>query len=207
MLLILAFLVYGGLIKSNGLDRKGKTKMSKDTSKTQTVLKNGVSKIVKIDHDSRVKIAEIIKELTTKDPANPDRPIFSQRQVASEWTRQANKTISQTTVAQYLGALFVVETAGANFDAVVNVLQDRKAGIKISDISTPAQAKAIVKDRGLMSAPKRKPRKTTPAKKINVVDQVKAIRKDQAEAPRLDNATRTQLIEQLNNWLKALTQA
>lgn len=179
--------------------------MSKDTSKTQTILKNGVSKIIKIDHDSRVKIAEIIKELTS--PSNPDQPAFSQRQVAIEWSAQAGKPISQTTVSQYLGALFVVETAGANFDAVVNVLQDRKAGIKISDISTPAQAKAIVKDRNLAQAPKRKARKTAPAKKVNVVDQVKAIRKAQADAPRLDNATRAQLIEQLNNWLKALTQA
>ena len=89
----------------------------------------------------------------------------------------------------------------------MNVLQDRKAGVKISDISTPAQAKAIVKDRGLMAEPKRKSRKTTPAKKVNVVDQVKALRKAQADAPRLDNATRAELIEQLTNWVKALTQA
>jgi hypothetical protein len=179
--------------------------MSKDTSKTQTILKNGVSKIIKIDHDSRMKIAQILKELTS--PSNPDQPAFSQRQIASEWSAQAGKPISQTTVSQYLGALYVVEQTNANFDAVVNVLQDRKAGIKISDINTPAQAKAIVKDRNLAQAPKRKPRKTTPAKKINVVDQVKAIRKAQAQAPRLDNATRAQLIQEINNWLVALTQA
>ena len=179
--------------------------MSKDTSKTQTILKNGVSKIIKIDHDSRMKIAQILKELTS--PSNPDQPAFSQRKIAEEWSAQAGKTISQTTVSQFLGALYVVEQTNANFDAVVNVLQDRKAGIKISDVATPAQAKAIVKDRNLAQAPKRKTRATTPAKKINVVDQVKAIRKAQAQAPRLDNATRAQLIQEINNWLVALTQA
>jgi len=179
--------------------------MSKDISKTQTILKNGISKIIKIDHDSRMAIAKILKELTS--PTKEGQPAFSQRQIASEWSAQAGKPISQTTVSQYLGALYVVEETNANFDAVVNVLQDRKAGIKISDISTPAQAKAIVKDRNLAQAPKRKPRKATPAKKVSVVDQVKAIRKAQAQAPRLDNATRAQLIEEINNWLKALTQA
>ena len=80
--------------------------MSKDTNKIDAVLKNGVSKIVKIDHDSRVKIAEIIKELVS--PSNPDAPKFSQHQVAREWSSQAGKPISQTTVSQYLGALYVV---------------------------------------------------------------------------------------------------
>jgi hypothetical protein len=59
------------------------------------------------------------------------------------------------------------------------------------------------------SAPSAATRMDKPKAKAtaNVVDQVKALRKAQAESARLDNATRAQLIEQLTNWVKALTQA
>jgi hypothetical protein len=69
----------------------------------------------------------------------------------------------------------------------------------------PAKAKELE----LTTAPVRKVRTAKPKAKAtaNVVDQVKALRKAQAESARLDNATRAQLIEQLTNWVKALTQA
>lgn len=166
----------------------------------QAELKSAVRKIVAKEQQAIEYIGAILKDLIANG--------HSQRHIVAEWSAQAGRTISQSTVSQYVA--IVESKSGANAQALLKAMQTPKAkgGLTVEEVRTLAPAKA--KELNLTTAPVRKVRTAKPkakAQAVSVVDQVKALRKAQAESPRLDNATRAQLIEQLNNWLKALTQA
>ena len=175
---------------------------AKDKSKLggQAELKSAVKKIVAKEHQAIEYIGAILKGLLADG--------HSQRHIVAEWSAQAGRTISQSTVSQYVA--IVESKSGANAQALLKAMQTpvAKGGLTVEQVRTLAPAKA--KELELTTAPVRKVRTTKPkanAPKVNVVDQVKALRKAQADAPRLDNATRAQLIQEINNWLQALTQA
>jgi hypothetical protein len=161
----------------------------------QAELKSAVKKIVAKEQQAIEYIGAILKDLLANG--------HSQRKIVAEWSAQAGRTISQSTVSQYVA--IVESKSGANAQALLKAMQGNKLTVESVRTLTPAKAKEM----NLTSAPVRKVRTAKPkaTAKVNVVDQVKALRKAQADAPRLDNATRAQLIEQLNNWLQALTQA
>lgn len=175
------------------------TKQEKSKLGGQAELKSAVRKIVAKEQQAIEYIGAILKDLIANG--------HSQRSIVAEWSAQSGRTISQSTISQYVA--IVESKSGANAQALLKAMQTPKAkgGLTVEEVRTLTPAKA--KESALMTAPTRKVRTPKPkaTKTANVVDQVKAIRKAQAEAPRLDNATRAELIEQLNNWLKALTQA
>ena len=171
------------------------TKQDKSKLGGQAELKSAVRKIVAKEQQAIEYIGAILKDLIANG--------HSQRSIVAEWSAQAGRTISQSTVSQYVA--IVESKSGANAQALLKAVQGKTLSVEQVRTLTPAKAKEL----NLMSAPVRKVRTAKPKAKatVNVVDQVKAIRKAQADAPRLDNATRAQLIEQLTNWVKALTQA
>jgi hypothetical protein len=193
---------YFWYIKPNGLATKGENQVNaKDKSKLggQAELKSAVKKIVAKEHQAIEYIGAILKDLLAGG--------HSQRSIVAEWSAQAGRTISQATVSQYVA--IVESKSGANAQALLKAVQTpvAKGGLTVEQVRTLTPAKA--KELELTTAPVRKIRTAKPKAKAtaNVVDQVKALRKAQAESARLDNATRAQLIEQLTNWVKALTQA
>lgn len=161
----------------------------------QAELKSAVRKIVAKEQQAIEYIGAILKDLIANG--------HSQRHIQAEWSAQAGRTISQSTISQYVA--IVESKSGANAQALLKAVQGKVLTVEQVRTLTPAKAKEL----NLTTAPVRKVRTAKPKAKAtaNVVDQVKAIRKAQADAPRLDNTTRAQLIEQLNNWLQALTQA
>lgn len=174
---------------------------AKDKSKLggQAELKSAVRKIVAKEHQAIEYIGAILKDLLAGG--------HSQRSIVAEWSAQAGRTISQATISHYVA--IVESKSGANAQALLKAVQTpvAKGGLTVEQVRTLTPAKA--KELELTTAPVRKIRTAKPKAKAtaNVVDQVKALRKAQAESARLDNATRAQLIEQLTNWVKALTQA
>lgn len=161
----------------------------------QAELKSAVRKIVAKEQQAIEYIGAILKDLISKG--------HSQRSIVAEWSAQAGRTISQSTVSQYVA--IVESKSGANAQALLKAMQGNKLSVEQVRTLTPTKAKELE----LTTAPVRKARTAKPkaTKTASVVDQVKALRKAQAESPRLDNATRAELIEQLTNWVKALTQA
>jgi hypothetical protein len=173
--------------------------MSKEKVGAKGALKAEVKKIVAKEHQTIEYIGGILKGLLADG--------HSMRSIVAEWSAQAGRTISQATVSQYVA--IVESKSGANAQALLKAVQNpvAKGGLTVEQVRTLTPAKA--QELKLTTAPGRKVRTAKPKAKAtaNVVDQVKALRKAQAESARLDNATRAQLIEQLTNWVKALTQA
>lgn len=170
-------------------------KNEKEKVGAKVALKSAVKKIVAKEHQTIEYIGGILKDLLAEG--------HSQRSIRDEWSAQAGRTISQATISQYVA--IVESKSGANAQALLKAVQGKALTVEQVRTLTPAKAKEM----NLITAPVRKVRTAKPkaTPKANVVDQVKALRKAQADAPRLDNTTRAQLIEQLNNWLQALTQA
>lgn len=171
------------------------TKQDKSKLGGQAELKSAVKKIVAKEQQTIEYIGAILQDLLSKG--------HSQRSIVAEWSAQAGRTISQATVSQYVA--IVSSKSGANAQALLKAVQGKVLTVEQVRNLTPAKAKEL----NLMTAPVRKVRTAKPkaTKTASVVEQVKALRKAQAESPRLDNATRAELIEQLTNWVKALTQA
>jgi hypothetical protein len=188
---------YFWYIKPNGLGAKEKRDrtMSKEKVGAKVALKSEIKKIVVKEQQTIEYIGGILKGLIADG--------HSQRSIVAEWSAQAGRTISQATVSQYVA--IVESKSGANAQALLKAVQGKVLTVEEVRTLTPAKAKEL----NLNTAPVRKVRTAKPKAKAtaNVVDQVKALRKAQAESARLDNATRAQLIEQLTNWVKALTQA
>jgi len=179
--------------------KRNEIEMSKEKIGAKVALKSEVKKIVAKEHQAIEYIGGILKGLIADG--------HSMRSIVAEWSAQAGRTISQATVSQYVA--IVESKSGANAQALLKAVQTpvAKGGLTVEQVRTLTPAKA--QELKLTTAPVRKVRTAKPkaTKTANVVDQVKALRKAQAESARLDNATRAELIEQLTNWVKALTQA
>jgi hypothetical protein len=167
MLPILANRVYGGYIKSNGLDRKGKTEMSKEKLGAKVALKAQVKKIVAKEHQTIEYIGGILKALLADG--------HSQRSIVAEWSAQAGRTISQATVSQYVA--IVSSKSGANAQALLKAVQGKTLTVEQVRTLTPAKAQEM----NLMTAPVRKVRTSKPKAKATSTpapaDQINAINK------------------------------
>lgn len=148
---------------------KHESKSSKLGAKPKLV--SEIKKIVAKEQQAIEYIGAILKDLLAEG--------HSQRAIVAEWSKQAGRTISQSTVSQYVA--IVESKSGANAQALLKAMQTPKAkgGLTVEEVRTLTPAKA--KESALMTAPVRKVRTAKPkAKATNApapADQINAINK------------------------------
>jgi hypothetical protein len=153
--------------------RKGSAMTKQEKSKLggQAELKSAVKKIVAKEQQAIEYIGAILKDLLAGG--------HSQRSIVAEWSAQAGRTISQSTISQYVA--IVESKSGANAQALLKAMQTPKAkgGLTVEEVRTLTPAKA--KESALMTAPVRKVRTAKPkAKATNApapAEQINAISK------------------------------
>jgi hypothetical protein len=152
----------GLLLKENQVNAKDKSKLG-----GQAELKSAVKKIVAKEHQTIEYIGAILKDLLAGG--------HSQRSIVAEWSAQAGRTISQSTISQYVA--IVESKSGANAQALLKAVQGKALSVEQVRTLTPAKAKEL----NLMSAPVRKVRTPKPkAKATNApapAEQINAINK------------------------------
>ena len=143
------------------------TKQEKSKLGGQAELKSAVRKIVAKEQQAIEYIGAILKDLIANG--------HSQRHIVAEWSAQAGRTISQSTVSQYVA--IVESKSGANAQALLKAVQGKTLSVEQVRTLTPAKAKEL----NLMSAPVRKVRTAKPkAKATNApapAEQINAISK------------------------------
>jgi hypothetical protein len=148
---------------------KHESKSSKVGAKPKLV--SEIKKIVAKEQQAIEYIGAILKDLLAEG--------HSQRVIVAEWSKQAGRTISQSTVSQYVA--IVESKSGANAQALLKAMQTPKAkgGLTVEEVRTLTPAKA--KESELMSAPVRKVRtpkpKATPKATASPADSINAINK------------------------------
>jgi hypothetical protein len=146
------------------------TKQEKSKLGGQSELKSAVKKIVAKEHQAIEYIGAILKDLIANG--------HSQRHIQAEWSAQAGRKISQSTISQYVA--IVESKSGANAQALLKAMQTpvAKGGLTVEQVRTLAPAKA--KELELTSAPVRKVRTAKPKAKATApapAEQINAISK------------------------------
>ena len=133
----------------------------------QAELKSAVKKIVAKEHQAIEYIGAILKDLIANG--------HSQRKIVEEWSAQAGRKISQSTISQYVA--IVESKSGANAQALLKAVQGKVLTVEQVRTLTPAKAKEL----NLTTAPVRKVRTAKPkAKATNApapAEQINAINK------------------------------
>ena len=174
---------------------------AKDKSKLggQAELKSAVRKIVAKEQQAIEYIGAILKDLLADG--------HSQRSIVAEWSAQAGRKISQSTISQYVA--IVESKSGANAQALLKAMQTpvAKGGLTVEQVRTLTPAKA--KESELMSAPVRKAR--TPKPKANAkanaqapADSINAIKKAIETGKTLSSQDRANAIKATQALLEML---
>jgi predicted transcriptional regulator len=167
--------------------------MSKEKLGAKVALKAQVKKIVAKEHQAIEYIGAILKDLLADG--------HSQRSIVDEWSLQSGRTISQSTVSQYVA--IASSKSGANAQALLKAVQGKTLSVEQVRTLTPAKAKEL----NLMSAPVRKVRTPKPKAKANAqapADSINAIKKAIETGKTLSSQDRANAIKATQALLEML---